>query len=94
MRNSGKTGIKKDTIYLIAETAFSHEGSLEYLRQQIDKAEEADVNAIKFQIMLQAEESYASEVIASSEVFQWKYTEEEWKEIILYAREKGLQIVV
>lgn len=95
MMNSGNLETrKKNAIYLIAETAFSHEGSLEYLRSQINNAIEAGVDAIKFQIMLQPEESYSSAVIASSEVFQWKFTEEEWKNIIVYAKKSGLEVVV
>lgn len=95
MMNSGTGGNRKfSDIYIIAETAFSHEGSMDYLKKQVDMAIEAGVNAVKFQILLNAEEAYSADVIASSELFQWIYTQEEWKEIILYARENNLKVVV
>lgn len=80
--------------YLYAETAFAHEGSIAYLYQQIDAAAKSGVNGIKFQLLLEPQESYTQKVIENSKTFQWIFSETEWKRIIEYAREKGLDVIL
>lgn len=80
--------------YLYAETAFSHEGDLSYLYKQVDEAASAEVNGIKFQILLEPKESYDEVLIKSSETFKWIFTEDEWKKVIHYAREKKLEVIL
>lgn len=84
--------MKQNNIYMFAETAFSHEGDLAYLYKQIDAAVQANADAIKFQIMLDPFESYTQQVINQSDCFKWIYTEDQWKEIVLYARKMNLEV--
>lgn len=91
-------GVKKicsDEFYIYAETAFSHEGDIDYLYQLVEQAEKAGSNAIKFQIMLNPEESYVSEVINQSETFNWLFEKEQWIKLLKYVKYvKKLDVVL
>ncbi|MBD5492123.1 MAG: hypothetical protein HDR16_08430 [Lachnospiraceae bacterium] len=91
-------GVRKlcvDEIYIYAETAFSHEGDIAYLYQLAERAKKAGSNAIKFQLMLNPEESYVPEVIAQSECFNWYFEKEQWIKLLKYIKfEKKLDVVL
>ena len=42
----------KSDVYIYAETAFHHQGELDYMLKLIDMADESHVNGIKFQVLL------------------------------------------
>lgn len=92
---SGVNNLCMDEVYIYAETAFSHEGDIDYLYRLVEQTKEAGGNAIKFQIMLNPDESYVSEVINQSECFNWHFEKEQWIKLLKYAKyEKKLDVVL
>lgn len=85
---------RENDVYIYAETAFAHEGDAEYLYSMVNEAANGGADAIKFQILLDINESYTSSIICSSKLFQWIINEQEWIQIIRYARDKGLEVVL
>ena len=43
---------KNNAYFILAETAFSHEGDIKFLKDQINSALEGKADGIKFQILL------------------------------------------
>lgn len=78
---------------IIAETAFSHEGNFEYLVDQINKAHLANVDFIKFQVFLNAEEYMVTNHPSIDLVKKWMFTEEQWENAFKIAKEKKLRIL-
>jgi len=79
--------------YIIAETAYNHEGDFAYLRGMVDDIAEMGLDAVKFHLMLNPE-SYAQHkhpLIHS--IRQWTFDKEQWSGIIGYAAGKGLDVV-
>lgn len=51
-------GINTDNFkepYIIGETAYNHEGDINYLYKMIDEIAELELNAVKFHLMLNPE---------------------------------------
>lgn len=80
--------------YILAETAFSHEGDVEYLKKQIDYASNGGCNGLKFQILLDAKDSYTSDTEIFENFEKWKISEKEWIKILRYAKSKTVEVVV
>lgn len=78
---------------IIAETAFSHEGNFDYLVDQINRAHLANVDFIKFQVFLNAEEYMVSNHPSIDLVKRWMFTEEQWEKAFKIAKEKKLRIL-
>lgn len=91
-------GVKKlcaDQFYIYAETAFSHEGDINYLYQLAELAKAAGSDGIKFQIMQDPEESYAPEIISQSECFNWYFEKEQWIELLRFVKyEKKMDVIL
>lgn len=87
--------IGKDYNYFIlTDTAFSHEGNIKYLKKQIDSAFEGNVNGVKFQILLDVEDSYEKGTEIYDNFKKWGISEDSWKEILTYTKSKNLETVV
>lgn len=80
--------------YLIAETAFHHEGDLVYLLRLIDAAAEAGVDAVKFQICLSPKDFIASNHSKLEKLTSFMLDEVQWLSAIRHAHSAGLEIVV
>ncbi len=79
--------------YIIAETAYNHEGDINYLYRMIDDIAELQVNAIKFHLLLNLE-SYMKKNHPHYELFaKWMFAEKDWDGIIDYSNGKLLDIV-
>ena len=81
------------SFYLIAETAFHHEGDKEYLIKLVDAAKRAGANAIKFQILVDLDEFMSSRHSAYLSVKDWVLSRNEWLEVLDYAVSLQLDIV-
>lgn len=79
---------------LIAETAFSHEGDLNYLKRQIKSAYEAKVDYIKFQIFFNKNASYTKNHPFFDRAEDWMFSEKEWIEIFKLSKKLNLKIIV
>jgi sialic acid synthase SpsE len=80
--------------YILAETAFSHEGDLNYLKDQVNAAFKGGANGIKFQILLDVEDSYQENTEIFRNFDNWKISEEDWIKIFKYVKTKNLEIIV
>lgn len=80
-------------IYLIGETAFHHQGELEYLYKLIDKAKDLELNAIKFHLLFDVDDYFTNEHPAYEQITQWMFSEKQWLEIVTYAHNKNLDII-
>ena len=79
--------------YIIAETAYNHEGDANYLCKMIDEIAELELNAIKFHLLLNPESYMQKEHPLFSKFTEWVLPQKEWDRIIDYAVRKGLDIV-
>lgn len=82
----------KNDLVIVAETAFNHEGDIEYLYNLIDSAAQSGVSHIKFQVLI----DYDSFVSKKSESYQlvksWCFTEEQWLKVFDYVESLGLKL--
>jgi len=79
--------------YIIGETAYNHEGDINYLFKMIDDIVELKLNAIKFHVLLNPE-SYMQKKHPLMKISKkWKFNKNQWSEIIDYSNKKGLDII-
>lgn len=79
--------------YVIAETAYNHEGDIKYLHQMIDEIASLKLNAIKFHLLLNLDSFMKKTHPLYEKVKQWMFTENQWDEIFSHAVKKNLEIV-
>ena len=79
--------------YIIAETAYNHEGDINYLYKMIDEISDLKLNAIKFHLLLKIDSYMIKNHSLYKKVEKWIFTEKQWSKIIDYANKKGLDIV-
>jgi N,N'-diacetyllegionaminate synthase len=80
--------------FIYAETAFHHEGDMEFMLRLIDAAEEAGADGIKFQVLINFDELIASTHPAYAQLKGYVFTIDQWREIFSYASGKALGLVV
>lgn len=79
--------------YIIAETAYNHEGDIKYLYRMIDDIAELELNAIKFHLLLNPESYMQDRHPLFSKFREWLFSREEWDKIIDYTSKKELDII-
>lgn len=85
---------QKKNFYILAETAMSHEGDVEYLKKLIDAAKKGKADGIKFQVIMDAEDSYTKGTGLYDNFHKRKISRDDWKEIVKYAKLKNLSIII
>lgn len=80
-------------LYIIAETAYNHEGDIDYLYGMIDEIAELELNAVKFHLLLNRESYMQKNHPLFSQGKRWMFSRTQWDEIINYSNQKGLDIV-
>lgn len=93
-----------DSVFLIAEIAQAHDGSLGILHSYIDALAETGVDAIKFQMHIADAESSSSEkfrvnfsYVDKTRFDYWKRMElslEQWTEVKKHCEDKGVEFLV
>lgn len=78
---------------IIAETAFTHEGDLNYLYRQIEAAKEGHCDYIKFQILIDPENYYSKDAVDLKQIRSLVFSESDWSEAVAYAKSIGLRIL-
>ncbi len=76
--------------FIIAETAWHHQGDMDFLKQITDEVAEIGVNAIKFHILLNQENLFVKGHPLAEFV---PFEESEWESILRYAYEKELKVI-
>jgi len=79
--------------YIIADTAFNHEGDIKYLYRMIDEIAGLRLDAIKFHLLLNPDSYMSREHPLSDEIKKWLFTEKQWTELIQHAIDKNLDII-
>ncbi len=79
--------------YIIGETAYNHEGDIKYLYRMIDDIAELKLNAIKFHLLLNPLSYMQRDHPLMEEIKKWIFNEEQWKDILSYSNEKGLNVI-
>lgn len=85
--------LTKSKPYLIAETAFHHEGDLQYILGLIDAAAQAKCDAIKFQVLMDFDYLVNKNHGAYSTLKKFTFSKKEWQQIFDTAVAKNLRIV-
>ncbi len=81
------------TPYIIAETAYNHEGDIKYLYQMIEEIASLKLNAIKFHLLLNLDSYMKRSHPLYQKMKQWMFTQNQWNEIFSFATKKQLDIV-
>jgi len=79
--------------YVIAETAYNHEGDIKYLLKMIDDIAEIKLDAVKFHLLLNIDSYMKKTHPLYKQVKKWMFSEKQWGEIISRATSKKLDIV-
>jgi len=79
--------------YIIAETAYNHEGNINYLYQMIDDIAELQLNAVKVHLLLNPESYMTPNHPLFSELKKWVFSEKQWDNLINYMNKKRLDII-
>ena len=79
--------------YIIAETAYNHEGDIAYLCRMVDEIAELGLDAIKFHLLLNPESYMQREHPLFPKTAQWVFSQGDWDKIIDHSKTKGLDIV-
>lgn len=82
------------SFYLYAETAFNHEGDLDYLKRLILDAKEAGVNGVKFQVLIDVDEFMSKKHSIYSQFRNWLFTPDEWGSIFSLCAENDLDVIM
>ena len=80
--------------YIIGETAYNHEGEINYLYKMIDDIAELELNAVKFHLLLKPESYLQKRHPMIEEYRKWIFNEQQWGEIIDYSNKNGLDVIV
>jgi len=79
--------------YIIAETAYNHEGDIQYLYKMIDEIADVGLSAVKFHLLLNPNSYMQENHPLMNEIKKWIFKQEQWNAIIDHAREKQLEII-
>jgi N,N'-diacetyllegionaminate synthase len=81
------------TPYLIAETAYNHEGNIDYLYRMIDEIIDIKADAVKFHLLLNPESYMVKTHPLMEQTKEWLFNQHQWSEIIDYSTNKGLDVI-
>lgn len=81
------------TPYIIGETAFHHQGEMDYLKNLVDAAADLELQAVKFHLLFDVGDYFVESHPAFNAIKPWTFNKTEWQEIINYAHNRNLEIV-
>jgi sialic acid synthase SpsE len=79
--------------YIIGETAYNHEGDVEYLLKMIDEISEIGLDAVKFHLLLNPSSYMVKDHPVMKQLTQWIFSKDEWIRIFQHAKDKNLDII-
>jgi sialic acid synthase SpsE len=79
--------------YIVGETAYNHEGDINYLFKMIDEIAEIKLNAVKFHLLLNPESYMQKKHPIIGEMRKWIFNEKQWDDIIDYSNKKELDVI-
>lgn len=81
-------------LYFYAETAFHHEGDLQYMKELILASKEAGVQGIKFQVLTDIKDFVSTNHTAFKDLEAYCFNYKTWFEIFDFTKNVGLDIVL
>jgi N,N'-diacetyllegionaminate synthase len=80
--------------YLIAETAYAHEGDYDYLWRQCDAVGPPAVDAIKFHLLLDLDSYMKADHPIYEATKAWLFDRGQWNVLFNRAKQRGLDLIV
>lgn len=80
--------------YFYTETAFHHQGDIQYLKDLVKASKEAGADGVKFQVLTKTEDFISTKHSAFKELKSYCLDFNQWKEVFGYTRSLGLDIVM
>ncbi len=80
--------------YLYTETAFHHEGDMEYIKKLIDASKEAGANGVKFQVLMDLNNLTSSKHVLFDKLQSCIFSKKQWTEIFKYTSSLGLDVIM
>jgi len=80
--------------YLYTETAFHHEGDLDYLKNLILASKESGVNGVKFQVLTNPNDFISKKHSSYQVLSSYCFSKSIWKEILKYTESLELDIIM
>ncbi len=84
----------KSDLYIYAETAFHHQGEMEYMLALIDIAAKSNIQGIKFQVLLDYDYLMSKNHPSYEALKNYTFTREEWTLVFQKAKDKNLDIIL
>jgi len=79
--------------YIIGETAYNHEGDINYLLKVVDEIAKIKLNAVKFHLLLNPESYMQKKHPLIGEIKKWIFNKKQWDDIIDCSNEKKLDVI-
>jgi N,N'-diacetyllegionaminate synthase len=79
--------------YLIAETAYAHAGSYDYLCGQVDAVDFRYVDALKFHLLLDIDGYMRKDHPQFETIKQWLFDREQWAEILGRTKRRSIDVI-
>ncbi|MDD3296572.1 MAG: N-acetylneuraminate synthase family protein [Candidatus Omnitrophica bacterium] len=79
--------------YIIAETAYNHQGDIKYLYRMVDEIAEIGLDAVKFHLLLNPASYLQKEHPLRGKIESWIFSEGQWLKLLRYSKEKRLSII-
>ena len=83
----------KNIPYLIGETAFHHQGEMDYIKKLVGAAADLGLSAIKFHLLFDVGDYFVEKHPAFEPIKAWTFSKDEWQEIFALAHKSNLEIV-
>lgn len=83
----------QESPYIIAETAYNHEGDIQYIYRMIEEIGSLELQAIKFHLLFNLDSYMKKTHPLYQTVKHWMFTENQWDEIFASAAKKKLDII-
>lgn len=80
--------------YFYTETAFHHQGDMEYMKKLVLASKNAGVSGVKFQVLTKVDDFVSTRHSAYTDLASYCFTTEQWREIFRFTHEQGLEIIM
>jgi sialic acid synthase SpsE len=80
--------------YLYTETAYHHQGDMNFMKDLIDATKNSGALGIKFQVMTNTSDFISTKHKAYDDLNSYCFNLDKWKEIFSYSQTKGLDIIM
>ncbi|GGG25280.1 N-acetylneuraminate synthase family protein [Pontibacter amylolyticus] len=80
--------------YLYVETAFHHEGDIDYLKELVIAGKEAGADGIKFQVLTNIDDFLSTKHSAYNSLKDYCFSLSHWREVFTLATQNGLDIIL